>query len=155
MTNAKTIATGIRDTLRDIPALVAELGSEERIVAYYETEFDDQDRFKVIAQMEPGLVLVMYNESWFGKTGPWSRSFSILYRSVPGSTPADLEFLIVNGVPEGNSKYGGRPFILQDFVSTILSPQEGRIGWRSVFLGEDSRLTYWEFNLIVLEASIT
>lgn len=151
MTNGNTVATAIRDQLRDIPDLVTAIGDADRITVFEEAVFDDVDYFKALAQLPAGSILVVYSRSVVPQTGPRELTFTINWRPAPGGIPADIEALILNGVPASG---GGRQFVVQQFSGEVDSPARIECNRRTVLIGDDSRMTYWEMSLTVRENSL-
>lgn len=149
MTDPNTIAVAIRDKLRLIAALVTELGGDAtKIAAFDEKEIDDGDLIEAINALTLGSILVVYNGTVLPQRQPYLHEFSIVLRPAQGRKPTDVQNLVINGVPTGSSL----PFQLQQLTAALEPLQVTRTGRRSILIGEDSRLTYWEIIVQVREA---
>jgi hypothetical protein len=89
-------------TFRNIPELVAALDSRpENISGYIDVNPDKNSVAKAIYQMQPGTVLVAWQETLFeaAEMEAWSHHFQYYVRARRGASALDLITKLVNGVP--------------------------------------------------------
>lgn len=101
MVNLTDLVNAMATTLAGIPELVAALAPTNPIVAYIDTNPLRNSVSKAIYQMQPGQLLVVWNETRLEREtmSKWNHVVEIYVRSLPGASDLDLIDLIVAGVP--------------------------------------------------------
>ena len=132
MNDPREATDAIRDLLRGIPDLVAELGGDEKDIKSYDPEVPAYRTVdEAIAAMEDGEALVVYMGFELGELETvklWMHHWSVIFRApgdvgIPGRDPHPgyirLGQLALSGVPTNGD---GQAFQFTDFHPSYYPP---------------------------------
>ena len=123
MINPNDLVTAMVTAFNNIPELIEVLAPVAPVVAHMDTH--PASLAKTIYQMQPGSVLVAWQESRFqeGEMQAWTHVIEIYVRALKGLSSLDAAMLVVNGVPVPGD---GLPWrycpLMPGVLATILQP---------------------------------
>ena len=103
MVKPSDVVSALVEAIQDISEVVTAVGSEVKIYAYSDV-FPSLDRQRAISEMPTGSIMVAYETTTEPERGAIRHQLAIYARPLSGDSAADLAYLVIAGVPDGQER---------------------------------------------------